>query len=166
MNAPVQLSRGRIATAVTIAVLTDLVQLPVNVLYMTGVLAVPGEVLDVFFDGVAFVSTTALLGFHWVLLPTVLLEAVPFADALPSWTLCVVFVVSRRKKDALLVAESNPPRIVDAQALRLELPQLGMGTPAPEPVGSWVGVTFTPSHVPESVVPQVEPGALPENDGP
>ena len=107
---PVRLTRGRIAAAYTIAVLSDLAQLPVNLLYLTGALSVPGEALDLALDGLAFVSTTVLLGFHWALLPTALIEAVPFVDALPSWTLCVAYVASERRK-AALAAETAPARI-------------------------------------------------------
>ena len=98
MKTPARLTRGRIAAAYTIAVLSDLAQLPVNLLYLTGALTLPGEALDLAIDAVAFVATTLLLGFHWALLPTVVLEALPFADALPSWTLCVTFVVAKRKQ--------------------------------------------------------------------
>jgi hypothetical protein len=100
MTTPARLSRARIASAYAVAALSDVAQLPVNLLYLTGALSLPGEALDLVLDGLAFVTTTALLGFHWVLLPTAVLEAVPFVDAAPSWTLCVAYIVSKRKGEA------------------------------------------------------------------
>jgi hypothetical protein len=98
MKPPARLSRGRIVAAYAIAVVCDVAQLPVNLMYLTGALTLPGQALDLVIDAAAFVATTLLIGFHWTLLPTAVLEAVPFADALPSWTVCVAFVVARRKQ--------------------------------------------------------------------
>jgi hypothetical protein len=102
-------------SAFAVALCCDLLQLPVNFLSLSGVLAIPGEGLDLILDGIAFVATTALLGFHWVLLPTAILEAVPFADALPSWTLCVAYVVSRRRQ-AERAAQAADPRALSRRS--------------------------------------------------
>ena len=78
-----QLSSGKVAAAFTVAVLADCIQLPVNVLMLTGVLAVPSEAFDILVDMGAFAITVALLGFNWVLLPTAFVEMVPLLDAFP-----------------------------------------------------------------------------------
>ncbi len=51
-------------------------------------------------DLVAMMLTTALLGFHVLLLPTFLLELIPLADALPTWTGCVLVVIALRRRQA------------------------------------------------------------------
>src|SRR5262245_54798663 len=51
-------------------------------------------------DLVAMVLTIWLLGFHPLLLPTFLIEILPVADMLPTWTGCVGLVVARRRRQA------------------------------------------------------------------
>ena len=65
----------------------------------TGVFTIPGELADFLVDGVVMVATTMLLGFHWVLLPTLFVEVIPGLDLLPTWTACVAYVLWRRKKE-------------------------------------------------------------------
>ena len=84
------LSRNRIRMAYGVAVATDLLQLLLGPL---GWFAVD-EGLDV----AAMIATSALLGFHPLLLPTFVIEIFPVADLLPTWTGCVALVVSLRKR--------------------------------------------------------------------
>ena len=42
--------------------------------------------------------TCAALGFHMLLLPTFVIELVPVADMLPTWTGCTAAVVMLRKR--------------------------------------------------------------------
>lgn len=49
-------------------------------------------------DVAAMLLTSWLLGFHWLLLPTFVLELVPLADEMPSWTACVIAVIALRKR--------------------------------------------------------------------
>jgi hypothetical protein len=49
-------------------------------------------------DILVMVLTVWLLGFHPLLLPTFLIEALPVADMLPTWTGCVGLVVARRRQ--------------------------------------------------------------------
>jgi hypothetical protein len=49
---------------------------------------------------VAMVAVMFLLGFHWMLLPTILLEGLPLVAAAPTWTACVLFVLWRRRDGA------------------------------------------------------------------
>jgi len=84
------LSRSRIRSAYAVAVATDILQ------FLLGPLgwAFSDEILDI----VALVVTTRLLGFHPLLLPTFVLELVPVADMLPTWTACVALVIAMQKK--------------------------------------------------------------------
>jgi hypothetical protein len=105
------LTRRRIWAALLVAMTTDGLQLlagPLGWLF-----------LDQALDLVTMVLTTALIGFHPLLLPTFILEFMPVADLLPSWTASVALVVAMRRKatvnsapPALLV----PPRMIEAHS--------------------------------------------------
>ena len=48
-------------------------------------------------DCIAMVLTSWLIGFHWLLLPTFVLELVPVLEDLPTWTACTIAVIVLRK---------------------------------------------------------------------
>src|SRR5690242_4694581 len=84
------LTRGRIWAAFLVAMTADAAQIllgPLGWLF-----------IDQALDVAAMLLTTALLGFHPLLLPTFILELVPVADLLPSWTASVAIVVAMRGK--------------------------------------------------------------------
>ena len=87
---PQQLTRTRIIVALTVAVVADGTQLLLGPLGWAFV--------DEGIDVVAMVLTCAILGFHWLLLPTFAVELVPVADMLPTWTGCVAGVIALRKR--------------------------------------------------------------------
>ena len=66
------------------------------------------EGFDEILDAIAMVVITRLIGFHPLLLPTFLLEFIPAADMLPTWTGCVALVVRARKRDGLVSADTAP----------------------------------------------------------
>jgi hypothetical protein len=84
------LTQNRIRLAFAVAVATDVLQFALGPLGWVLI----DEVLDV----IAAAVIWKLLGFHPLLLPTFVLEAVPIADLLPTWTGCVALVVSMRRK--------------------------------------------------------------------
>ncbi|MBI3850279.1 MAG: hypothetical protein HY298_08325 [Verrucomicrobia bacterium] len=84
------LTRRRIRLAYAVAITADALQLLLGPFGWTFV----DQVIDV----VAMILTTALLGFHPLLLPTFIIEFIPVLDMLPTWTGCVALVVSLRKK--------------------------------------------------------------------
>jgi hypothetical protein len=55
-------------------------------------------------DVAAMVLTTWILGFHLLLLPTFVIELVPYVDAIPTWTACVIAVIALRKRE-----QNRPP---------------------------------------------------------
>ena len=71
------LSRGRAALALGVAVIADILQLPMNLAMFAGAMSgiglitsdVPLEGLDVAIDIVTACVTSWLIGFHWTLLP-------------------------------------------------------------------------------------------------
>ena len=115
-----KLSKQRIAAAFAVAVIADAIQFPITAATMTGVLAVPGEGADLLVDSVMTVVTSSLLGFHWILLPSFVFEAIPGFDLFPTWTGCVAYVVWRRKKQAappvVDVVEVLPPLLPDPRS--------------------------------------------------
>ena len=80
----------RITVAFAVAVGVDAAQIVMGPLGWS----FADELLDV----AAMVTTSWLLGFHPLLLPTFVLELLPVADMLPTWTGCVGIVVARRRR--------------------------------------------------------------------
>jgi hypothetical protein len=100
------LTRTRVTLAYTIAVATDAVQFFLGPLGLTLV----DEVLDV----AAAVLITQLIGFHPLLLPTLVLEFIPIADLLPTWTGCVAIVIAiRRREQANAPPPPGPGPVID-----------------------------------------------------
>src|SRR5207249_1899013 len=97
-----KLTRKRVILAFGIAIIADLIQLPVTAATATGILAVPGEVADFMVDCVVMIATSLCLGFHWLLLPTMFVEVIPGLDMLPTWTGCVALVTKIRRKEQAL----------------------------------------------------------------
>ena len=96
-----QLTSARIAAAFGVAVVVDGIQL---VLGPLGWL-MADEMLDV----ATMVAISWLLGFHPLLLPTVLIEFFPVADVLPTWTGCVGLVVALRRREQRRETYTPPP---------------------------------------------------------
>ena len=66
--------------------------------------------VDEIIDVAAMGLSCALIGFHWLLLPTFVVEFVPVADMLPTWTGCVstVLVLRRKARRACICAAMTP----------------------------------------------------------
>ena len=99
------LTRGRITAAYGAAILIDGVQLLAGPLGWAGF----DEALDV---GAA-ILTWRLLGFHPLLLPTFIVEFLPVADMLPTWTGCVALVVALRKRQQRSVPARTHGTVID-----------------------------------------------------
>jgi hypothetical protein len=101
------LTRQRIQFAYAVAVTTDVLQ------FFLGPLgwAFADEILDI----AAMILTWRLIGFHPLLLPAFVLEFLPVADMLPTWTGCVAIVVAIRKRQQASPPVVLPPggRIID-----------------------------------------------------
>jgi len=100
-----QLSRTRVLLALGVAVLADFLQIVLFPAQSVG--------FQQFIDVAAMVLTTLVLGFHWLLLPTFVLEFIPFLDWAPTWTGCVAAVIALRKRDQT-GREPGAPPIVSA----------------------------------------------------
>ena len=108
-----KLTQNRIILAFAIAVIADIIQFPITAVTVTGIFSIPGEIADLVVDCIVMIATTMLLGFHWVLLPSLFVEVIPGLDLFPTWTGCVAFLVWRRKKQRAQPPPFSP--VVDVQ---------------------------------------------------
>jgi hypothetical protein len=90
---PPRLTPTRVRLAYAVAVATDALQLLLGPIGWAGA----DEILDV----AATALTWRVLGFHPLLLPTFLIEFLPMADMLPTWTGCVALVIGLRRRQQI-----------------------------------------------------------------
>jgi hypothetical protein len=102
---PPPITTNRVWLAYGIAVTTDALQFLLGPIGWAGA----DEILDV--------AATALLwrvlGFHPLLLPTFLVELIPVADMLPTWTGCVALVIGLRKRRHVDPPPPTPGSVID-----------------------------------------------------
>jgi hypothetical protein len=111
--APQHLTPSDIRAAYIAAVAIDAAQFLLGPLGWVGV----DEVLD----AVALYVISRLVGFHPLLLPTFVLEFVPFTDMLPTWTGCVALVIRVRRRQGLVsddARDSTP--VIDVKVKRID----------------------------------------------
>lgn len=87
-----RLTRSRMVCAMAIALAADGLQLALGPLGWA--------FLDQTIDVIAAVLVSWTIGFHWLLLPSFVVELVPVVQMLPTWTACVAAVIVLRKKEA------------------------------------------------------------------
>jgi hypothetical protein len=85
------LTRRRIGLALTIAVIADGLQFLLGGFGWVGA----NQMIDVAAAGLV----SWAIGFHWLLLPTFVVELLPILDDLPTWTACVIAVIALRKRE-------------------------------------------------------------------
>lgn len=107
---PRRVTHADVRLAYTIAVAVDTAQ------FLLGPFGWAG--LDEILDAAAMIAISRLLGFHPLLLPTFLLEFIPFTDMLPTWTGCVALVVRTRKRQGLVSDDSAPA--IDVKPTKVE----------------------------------------------
>ena len=105
-----RVTRADVRAAYAVAVMVDLAQLMLGPFGWAGV--------DEILDAVAMVAISRAIGFHPLLLPTFVLEFVPFTDMLPTWTGCVALVVRARRRQGLV--SDAPAPAIDVKAKRVE----------------------------------------------
>ena len=99
------LTRSHVTAAYVAAVVTDGLQLLAGPLGWVA--------FDQALDVVAAVLMWRLLGFHPLLLPTFVVEFLPVADLLPTWTGCVAIVVALRKREQRSVPARTQGTVID-----------------------------------------------------
>lgn len=100
------LTRARIGCAIAVAVVADGIQFAAGPFGWAG--------FDQMVDVIVMLTTSLLLGFYPLLLPTFVVELVPLVDMLPTWTACVGAVVVLRKRShaatpPVVTASPTPP---------------------------------------------------------
>jgi hypothetical protein len=85
-------------TAMLLAIAADALQLAVFPLFVEGALSPADDILDL---GMAALLTN-LLGWHWEFLPTFFAKLVPGVDLVPFWTIAVVNVWRKAKREAVI----------------------------------------------------------------
>jgi hypothetical protein len=101
-----RLTPRRVRLAYAIGVLVDVLE------WVLGPFgwAFTDEILDV----AAMSALWPVLGFHPLLLPTFVIEFLPVADLLPTWTGCVALVVAlRRREEQAMRAGPGPGPVID-----------------------------------------------------
>ena len=81
------LTPSRVWLARGIAVAADVLQIGLFPYFAEGALSPLDDVLDV----LVAVALIALLGWHWVFLPSLVAELIPGLDMVPTWTAAVFF---------------------------------------------------------------------------
>jgi len=98
-----KLTWTRIVLALAVAVFADGLQLLLGPVGW----AFPDQIIDV----IAMILTSRLIGFHWLLLPTFVINLLPVLDDLPTWTACVIAVVALRKHEQRPAPPPGKPTI-------------------------------------------------------
>ena len=80
--------------ALIVAVFVDAAQLCLFPVTVEGALSP----VDVAIDVCAFGVLTSILGWNYVLLPTVLLESIPVVTEFPTWTAAVLYIIKTKAK--------------------------------------------------------------------
>jgi hypothetical protein len=97
-----KLTRGRTAFALTVALAVDAIQIGLGPLGAT--------FFDEVFDFAAMGLISWAVGFHPLLLPTLIIELIPFVDMVPTWTGCTVAVLMlRRRAEEGRAPQENAP---------------------------------------------------------
>lgn len=86
-------------TAMLLAIAADVLQLALVPLFVEGALSPADDILDL---GMAALLTN-LLGWHWEFLPSFFAKLVPGVDLVPFWTIAVVNVWRKAKREAATI---------------------------------------------------------------
>ena len=86
------ISHKRVWLARGIAVVADLIQIVFVPVFSEGIASPLNVVLDI----VTGVLLVLLVGWHIAFIPTFIIEALPFADLAPTWTVGVLIATRKR----------------------------------------------------------------------
>ena len=87
--------RTRFQVAMVVAIVADAIQIILLPLFVEGAESPVDDILDF---GVGF-AMVRLLGWHWEFLPSFLAKLVPGVDLVPFWTLAVMNVYRKTKRN-------------------------------------------------------------------
>jgi len=101
---PVHAHRNRILAARALALVADAVQLGLLPLFIQGAASPLNDALDVAVGA----GMVALVGWHWVFLPTFVTELLPFVDLAPTWTIAALIATRQRQPAQLPDTTARP----------------------------------------------------------
>lgn len=87
------ISRRRVIAARVLAVVADAIQFGLIPLFVEGAASPLNGALDL----VVGAAMVALVGWHWVFLPTFVVELLPLVDVAPTWTVAA-FIATRQRR--------------------------------------------------------------------
>jgi len=103
-DAPITISPGpQFRAAMMLALAADALQLVLMPLFVEGAFSAADDVLDL---GVGAMMIH-LLGWHWEFLPSFFAKLVPGVDLVPFWTIAVVNVWRKAKREAVIAADEK-----------------------------------------------------------
>jgi hypothetical protein len=117
-----RLTGRRAFIALAVAVIADLLQIVTVPVAWTFVQSA--------IDVVAMLIILPVIGFHFLLLPTFVIEIVPGAAALPTWTACVLAVIGLKKRALDAAAKATLPPVIEVAEVKppqLKEPPPGVG---------------------------------------
>ena len=88
----------RLRTAIILAILADALQIVVFPLFAMGAESPADDILDLGMGAVL----VYLLGWHWEFLPSFFAKLVPGVDLVPFWTIAVINVWRKTKREAAI----------------------------------------------------------------
>ncbi len=91
-------------TAMFVAVVADVLQIAVFPMFVEGAFSPADDLLD-FGVGALMIN---LLGWHWEFLPSFFAKLVPGVDLVPFWTMAVVSVYRKAKREAEVPGPEKP----------------------------------------------------------
>ncbi len=94
-----KLTRNRIALAFAVAIVADILEFPITGAEATILGAPEGVAAAGVLDCIVMGIMTKILGFHWMFLPSFIVEILPGIDMFPTWVGCVGFVVWQRRRE-------------------------------------------------------------------
>jgi hypothetical protein len=101
---PITISPGpQFRAAMMLALAADALQLVLMPLFVEGAFSAADDVLDL---GVGAMMIH-LLGWHWEFLPSFFAKLVPGVDLVPFWTIAVVNVWRKAKREAVIPADEK-----------------------------------------------------------
>ncbi|HSY65746.1 MAG TPA: hypothetical protein VK829_14195 [Terriglobales bacterium] len=108
---------SRFKAAMALAIVADALQIVFLPLFAEGGLSPADDILDF---GVA-AALIHLLGWHWEFLPSFLVKLVPGVDLVPFWTIAVVNVYRKSKRNAIIEEEARHehPALPDPQTSKI-----------------------------------------------
>jgi hypothetical protein len=101
---PIEISPGpQFRSAMMLALAADALQIVLLPLFVEGAFSGADDVLDL---GVGAIMVH-LLGWHWEFLPSFFAKLVPGVDLVPFWTIAVVNVWRKARREAVIPADEK-----------------------------------------------------------